>query len=126
MFSLTHYAMLTGDGLDEAALSASWSAVADDLGAPAGATNEDRTITWTIGGARNFSADYEGGNTLNYRINSGAWTLYAGAFSVTSGQTLGWQYIASANESGTITVTDASKGSSLLSGSFGYSAAGWP
>lgn len=100
-----------------------WSAVADDFGAPAGANNEDRTLTWAVGGARNISCNYAGANTLQYRINSGAWTAYAGAFSLSSGQTLAWKYIASSNESGTITPNDDTKGSSLAS--FTYSAAGW-
>ena len=120
-------AVISGSvGLDAAALSASWSGVTDDFGGGAGATNEDRTITWTRGGARNFSANYSGGNTLEYRINSGSWVTYSTAFAVTSGQTVGWKYTASGNESGTITVTDASKGAALASGTFGYSAAGWP
>jgi len=41
-----------------------WSSVTDDFGAPAGASNEDRTLTWSIGGARNISCNYAGANTL--------------------------------------------------------------
>ncbi len=123
MFSLTQYAMLMGLALDDAVLSASWSAVADDLGAPLGATNEDRTITWSVGGARDISCNYTGSETLEYRIDSGSYVTYSVAFSLTSGQTLGWKYTASANESGTITVTDDTRGASV--GTFTYSAGGW-
>lgn len=111
-----------GGGLDSISFTA-WSDVADDFGAPAGGNNEDRTLSWSVGGARNISCNYAGSETLQYRINTGSWTTYAGAFALSSGQTLAWKYIASANESGTIVPNDDTKGESLVS--FGYSATGW-
>lgn len=112
-------------GLDTATLSAAWSALNDDFGAPVGANNEDRTVSWSVGGARNFSCNYAGIGTLKYRINSGSWTTYAGAFSLSSGDTLAWQYIASADESGNFQPYDATKGANL-GGVVTYSSTGWP
>lgn len=77
-------------------------------------TNEDRTLTWSVGGARNISLSYAGAGLLEYRINSGSWTSYSGAFSLSSGQTLGFRWTHSSNQSATTaTVTDATRGASL-------------
>lgn len=112
-------------GLDVVTLSATWSGLTDDFGAPAGVANEDRTITWSRGASsRNFSTNYAGEGDLEYRINSGSWVAYTVAFAVTSGQTVGWRYEAIGDESGSIIVTDATQGSSV--GTFSYSSTGWP
>jgi hypothetical protein len=78
-------------------------------------SNADRALTWSQGGARNISASYGGNGTLQYRINSGAWTTYAGAFSHTSGETLGWQITTIFdNQSATdVVVTDATRGATI-------------
>jgi hypothetical protein len=62
-------------------------------------TSGDRTLSFS-GGARNITVNNTAGGTLEYRINSGAYTTYSGAFSVTSGQTLGWRWTYIGNASG--------------------------
>lgn len=78
--------------------------------------NEDCTITWSVGGARNItiSPSALSFGTLQYRINSGSWTTYSGAFSLSSGQTLAWRaFSVSSDQSASHTVTDASRGTAL-------------
>lgn len=109
--------------LDAASLTA-WSGIALTHPTISG-TNEDRAITWSVGGARNISASFSSVGTVSYRIDSGGYTTYSGAFSLTSGQTLGWRYQNGiGDESETVTVTDASRGSVL--GSFIVSKTGSP
>lgn len=80
-------------------------------GATVTGTNEDRTLTWAVGGARNISFSYTGTGTFEYRINSGSWVNYASAFSLSSGQTLGWRYTRDpGGDSGTATVVDDTNG----------------
>lgn len=108
-------------GEDAASLSASWS----DLNRaypPTAVNNEDRTVTWTVGGARTITANYSGGGTLSYRINSGAWTDYTAGFSLSSSQTLAWRLAFGGDESGSFTVSE--NGRSLQT--IGYSATGFP
>lgn len=102
--------------LDAVSLSATWSDI--PLTAPTTqGTNEDRTLTWSLGGARNVSVSTSGAaviSALEYRINSGAWTAYGAAFSLTSGQTLGWRTnTAGVNGTETVTVTDASRAATI-------------
>lgn len=81
-------------GLDAAAISAVWSDILVAWPTTNG-TNEDRTITWAVGGARTIKNGWATGGTLEYRINSGTWTTYTqggAGFSMTSGQTLGWRF----------------------------------
>jgi len=83
-----------------------WSDIAISGGTIFG-TNEDRTLTWSVGGARNISFAYDGSGTFQYRINSGSWVSYSSAFSLSSGQTLGWRYARDpGGDSGTATVVD--------------------
>lgn len=86
-------------------------------------TNSDLVLSWTAGGARNISANYAGAGTLEYRINSGAWTTYTAPFSVSSGQTVGWRY-APANESVVVTVTDDARIQAI--DTFTVSGSGYP
>ena len=102
--------------LDAMTLSATWSDIT--LAAPTvQGTNEDRTLTWGIGGARSISVAASGAavlSSLDYRLDSGAWTLYSGAFSITSGQTLGWRAnTAGINGTETVTVTDATRSATI-------------
>lgn len=92
------------DSLDAAALSAAWSDISVSF-PPAGGTNEDRTVTWSIGGARTVTASYGGGGVLAYRIDSGTFTNYAGGFSLSSGQSLGWRVTFGTNEVGSVSVS---------------------
>jgi hypothetical protein len=62
-------------------------------------TNSDNTLSFS-GGARNVTVENTAGGTLEYRINSGAYITYSGAFSVTNGQTLGWRWTNIGNASG--------------------------
>jgi hypothetical protein len=109
-------------GEDAATLSATWS----DLNVaypPANANNEDRTVSWTVGGSRTIAANYSGSNgTLSYRINSGAWTSYTAGFSLSSGQTLAWRLVWSADEFGAFTVTENGRTLATID----YSATGIP
>lgn len=115
--------MMGAAALPPATLSASWSGVSDDFGAPVGGNNEDRTITWDGAATRQFGCDYAGSNTLQYRLDAGAWTNYTTPFNVTSGQTLAWKYIAGSNESVTVMVRDHTRNADLEG--FGVSASGW-
>lgn len=101
-----------GGGLDAISLTA-WSDI--NLAHPTiSGTNEDRTLTWSVGGARNISANVPGVGTLFYRINSGGYTTYSAPFSLSSGQTLGWRYQnGSGDESETITVTDDARAAAI-------------
>lgn len=75
--------------------------------------NADLALSWSIGGARNISATYAGSGTLQYRINSGAWTTYSSPFSVASGQALGWRYSQTNFESSIVTVRDDARGATI-------------
>lgn len=93
-------------GEDPATLSAAWSDMTITWPGVV-VTNEDRTVSWTVGGARTITAEYFGSNNLRYRINSGSWINYTAGFSLSSGQTLGWSFSAvSTNEFETITVKE--------------------
>lgn len=85
-----------------ATISAAWSDITVASPSTQGA-NEDRTISFG-GGLRNVTCSYAGTQTLGYRIDSGSYVTYSGGFSLTSGQTLGWRYTASDNESPAVTV----------------------
>lgn len=86
----------------QATISATWSDIT--VTSPSTqSTNEDRTISFG-GGSRNVTCDYAGTQTLQYRIDSGSYVTYSGAFSVTSGQTVGWRYQAGANETPAVSV----------------------
>jgi len=101
-----------GRSLDAASLTG-WSNIPLTHPTSSG-TNEDRTITWSVGGARNISASYGGIGTLSYRIDSGSYTTYTTPFSLSSGQTLGWRYQNGlGDESETVTVTDDARGAAL-------------
>lgn len=100
-----------GGGKGQAVISGAWSDLAGTVGVPT-VSNEDRTITFS-GGARTVTRSGGGaGVTWEYRINSGAWTAYSGGFSLTSGQTLGWQATYTVNVTVT-TVTVAVDGVTL-------------
>lgn len=83
-------------GKDAASLSAVWSDISATY--PTAEANEDRTVSWDIGGDRTVTTSYSGVNTLNYRLDSGSWTDSSGGFTMSSGQTLGWQITAASNE----------------------------
>jgi hypothetical protein len=103
-------------------ITATWGPIDIVFPTSAGA-NSDVTVSFQSGGVRSLSATY-GGQDLHYRINSGAWTAYAGPFSVTSGQTVGWRYSVSYNESFSLTVRDDTRGATISA--FSVSASGFP
>lgn len=112
--------------LDAASLSAGWSNIVLTYPTITGA-NEDRTISWTKGGARNVSLGFSIGlaGVIEYRLNSGSWTTYSAPFSMSSGDTLGWRYTGSGgDESVTISVTDDAQGGTI--GTFGVAITGSP
>lgn len=101
-------------GLGPITLSAAWSDIAVASPSTSG-TNEDRTLTFA-GAARNISASSSFSvGALQYRLDSGSWTAYGSAFSITSGQTLGWRWASvEGNQAQTaVTVLDASRGAEL-------------
>ena len=104
--------MAMGMGSLDAASLTPWSDISFNNPTSSG-TNEDRTLTWSVGGARNISASGSIVGSLEYRINSGSWTTYSGAFSFSSGQTLGWRYSSSTNQSTSVTVNDDTRGAAL-------------
>jgi|688.fasta_scaffold00779_34 hypothetical protein len=108
-------------GAGPASISSAWSAI-DLVYTTVNGTNEDRTITWTGGGTRNI--DYAGASfgTFEYRIDSGSWLSYSSPFALSSGQTVGWRYTPTGDESVTIEVNV----DSVLLTSFGVSATGYP
>jgi len=108
-------------GEDAAVLSAAWSSLSANW-PTFSQNNEDRTITWSAGGARTIAANYAGGNNLQYRINSGTWVAYSAGFSLSSGQTVAWRVLFSTDEFETVSVTE--NGRAL--GSFTVSASGYP
>lgn len=78
--------------------------------------NEDRTLTWAVGPSSRTISAVEIGDafmSLYYRINSGSWTIYSGPFSLTSGQTLAWRIESDANQSGSVTVRDDTRGADI-------------
>ena len=57
-------------------------------------------------GSIDVSLAYTGAATAEYRIDSGSWTTYSGAFSVDAGETVGWRFTNFGSDSGTATVTN--------------------
>ena len=57
-------------------------------------------------GSIDVSLAYTGAATAEYRIDSGSWTTYSGAFSVDAGETVGWRFTFFGSDSGTATVTN--------------------
>lgn len=110
-----------GGVLDAASLTP-WSNISFHKPTSSG-TNEDRTLTWSVGGARNISASGSIMGSLQYRINSGSWTNYSGAFSLSSGQTLGWRISSVINQSTSVTVNDDTRGAAL--DTFNLTVTGW-
>lgn len=119
---LAVWAALGNVGLDAMSLTG-WSGIA--LVSPTvRSTNEDRTITWSVGGARNISLSTSAIGSIEYRINSGTYVTYTAPFSLSSGQTLGWRYTNPAmNETDSATVADSTRGSSIAT--FAVSSTGY-
>lgn len=111
---LAAFAALSGAGSLDAASLTGWSDISLVHPTTSG-TNEDRTITWSVGGARNISlSGVTGGYALSYRINSGSYVTYSTAFSLSSGQTLGWRVqSATVDASDILTVNDDTRGSAI-------------
>lgn len=100
-------------GLSAIALSATWDDISFSAPTTTSADNGDRTLTFT-GAARDISASVTGDSLsggLEYRIDGGSWATYSTAFSVTSGQTVGWRINSyPVNSVSTVNVSDASRG----------------
>ena len=64
-------------------------------------------------GSIDVSLAYTGAATAEYRIDSGSWTTYSGAFSVDAGETVGWRFTFFGSDSGTATVTNDSAAQTL-------------
>ena len=62
-------------------------------------TNEDRVVSFTLVTPRTFSFTYSGGNTLEYRKNSGSYVSVGTPVSLNgSSDTLGFKYTGLGNE----------------------------
>lgn len=104
-------AMVTRARLGPISVTA-WSAIGYSSPSTSG-TNEDRTLTFN-GPARTINLTYgAGANTLEYRINSGAWTV-GDSLSISSGQTLGFRISGSTPEVTSVDVKDGSRGNEVV------------
>lgn len=109
---------------DAATLDSPWSGIVATW-PNNNATSGDKTVTWTVGGSRAISINYGGDGIVSYRINSGSYVSYSGAFFLQSGQTLGWRVWFVDNETSQIIVTETGISSRTL-GTISTNAVGWP
>lgn len=76
--------------------------------APATATSNVVTLTWTGGGSRNVELGYAGINDLEARVNGGAYANYTVPFSISSGDTVQIRLnTPTSSEVGSLDVNDA-------------------
>ena len=112
-----------GGGGGASSLSSAFSDITATSPATTSSESGDRTVTFTGGGSRTINGSSPGSGVLQYRVDSGSWLTYS-AFTVTSGQTIGFRVNEiESNAATTITVTDASRGATL--GTFNYTATGY-
>lgn len=64
-------------------------------------------------GSIDVSIAYTGGGAVRYRIDSGSWTAYSSAFSVSDGETVGFDFTNFGADSGTATVTNDTTGDTI-------------
>lgn len=102
--------------IDAISLSAPWADIS--IASPtSAAANANITCTFTLSSPRTLMLNYFGIGTIYYRKDSGTYTAIAngGTFTVTSGQTVNFEYDNNVdiNESRDVTITDNTRGSQL-------------
>lgn len=102
-------AVIGAIGTDKDPNSVDWANIS---GANPTQSTTDETLDGFFGSI-DVSIAYTGAASVEYRIDSGTWTTYSGAFSVDTGETVGWRFTNFGTDSGTATVTNDTTGKDL-------------